>query len=268
MDSIANLSQYRENGPIKARVIWKKAKGYWPTEGFGGNLFNLDLMDATGKIHVTAYQDECEKFYDLIEIGNVYIFSGYCVKIVDIGGFYWPHKHPFEIKLNSTTEVKLCEDNDDEGIPEIKLDLLPICQVWYKGSNEFVDTVGFCTKVGEMAEAYTPTGTKAIRDITLADPMSGDSVTLTLWNNEAKHLDGQLWRIWLGYINPVEDESIEDKYRCSYCKYSLLVNMVIGNWTSNRWVTCFNDAGKQLLKHAVKFHPELEVVGTAQVKHE
>ncbi|KAM8705046.1 hypothetical protein ACLKA7_009498 [Drosophila subpalustris] len=209
MDSIANLGQYRENGPIKARVIWKKAKGYWPTEHFGGNLFNLDLMDATGKIHVTAYQDECEKFYDLIEIGNVYIFSGYCVKMVDIGGFYWPHKHPFEIKLNSTTEVKLCEHNDDEGIPEIKLDLLPICQVW-----------------------------------------------------------SQFLRIGLGYINPVEDESIEDNYRCTYCKYSLLINMVIGNWTSNRWVTCFNDAGKQLLKHAAKFHPELEVVGTAQVKHE
>jgi len=43
-------------------------------------------------------------------------------------------------------------------------------------------------------------------------------------------------------------------YRCERCnavfpnfKYRLLVNMSIGDWTSNRWVTCFSDIGEQLL---------------------
>ncbi|XP_065372196.1 replication protein A 70 kDa DNA-binding subunit [Calliphora vicina] len=43
-------------------------------------------------------------------------------------------------------------------------------------------------------------------------------------------------------------------YRCEKCnavfpnfKYRLLVNMSIGDWTSNRWVTCFSDLAEQLL---------------------
>lgn len=43
-------------------------------------------------------------------------------------------------------------------------------------------------------------------------------------------------------------------YRCEKCnatfqdfKYRLLVNMSIGDWTSNRWVTCFSDVAEQIL---------------------
>lgn len=30
------------------------------------------------------------------------------------------------------------------------------------------------------------------------------------------------------------------------------MQMSIGDWTSNRWVTCFNEVGEQLLKHTAQ----------------
>lgn len=192
MELIANLRPNRRNGDIKARVTWKTAVWYKETEIFAGNLFTIYLMDASGEIIATAFKDECEKFFDLIEIGNVYIFSEYDVQPVDIGRYYWPHKNRYEIHFTDKTKVRLCEDNDDGGIPDIKLDLLPIPQVRNKRINEFVDTIGFCTYVGGMDQANTPTGLKPIRDITLAHHMSGDSVTLTLWYEEANNFDGQV----------------------------------------------------------------------------
>lgn len=44
------------------------------------------------------------------------------------------------------------------------------------------------------------------------------------------------------------------QFRCEKCnsdfpsfRYRLLVNMLIGDWTSNRWVTCFTELAEQLL---------------------
>ena len=40
---------------------WSNAKGE-------GKLFSMDLCDDSGEIRATAFKNECDKFYDMIQV--------------------------------------------------------------------------------------------------------------------------------------------------------------------------------------------------------
>ena len=49
---------------------WSNARGE-------GTLFSIDLLDEHGgEIRATFFKEACEKFFPMIEAGQVYTFSG------------------------------------------------------------------------------------------------------------------------------------------------------------------------------------------------
>ncbi|ALC46337.1 RpA-70 [Drosophila busckii] len=360
---IASLSPYQNKWVIKARVTAKTAIRTWSNARGEGKLFSMDLMDESGEIRATAFKEQCDKFYDLIEVDNVYFFSKCQLKPANKQ--FSQLKNDYEMTFTGETMVQLCEDAENEGIPEVKFDLVPISQVASMEDKATVDTIGICKDVGELQTFTSRTTNKEFkkRDLTLVD-MSNSAITLTLWGDEAVNFDGHVQPVLMvknGRINEfnggkslsmgggsrvklnpdipeahklrgwfdngggdnisnsvsartgggsfstdwitlkearmrnlgsgdkpdyfqckavvhivkqensfykacpqsecnkkVVDEG-NGQYRCERCnaaypnfKYRLLVNMSIGDWTSNRWVTCFNEAGEQLLKHTAQ----------------
>ncbi|XP_030553841.1 replication protein A 70 kDa DNA-binding subunit [Drosophila novamexicana] len=357
---ISSLSPYQNKWVIKARVTSKTAIRTWSNARGEGKLFSMDLMDESGEIRATAFKEQCDKFYDLIEVDNVYFFSKCQLKPANKQ--YSQLKNDYEMTFTNETMVQPCDDEDNGGIPEIKFDLVPISQVANMENKEAVDTIGICKDVGELQTFTSRTTNKEFkkRELTLVD-MSNAAVTLTLWGDEAVNFDGHVQPVILVKgsrinefnggkslsmgggsilkINPdipeahklrgwfdngggdnisnmvsartgggsfstdwvtlkdarlrnlgsgdkpdyfqckavvhivkqenafykacpqadcnkkVVDEG-NGQYRCERCnaafpnfKYRLLINMSIGDWTSNRWVTCFSETGEQLLKH-------------------
>ena len=53
---------------IKARVTSKSPVRTWSNAKGEGKLFSMDLVDESGEIRVTAFKEQCDKFYDLIEV--------------------------------------------------------------------------------------------------------------------------------------------------------------------------------------------------------
>lgn len=53
---------------IKARVTAKPPIRHWSNAKGEGKLFSMDLMDESGQIRVTAFRDQVDKFYDMIEV--------------------------------------------------------------------------------------------------------------------------------------------------------------------------------------------------------
>lgn len=360
---ISSLSPYQNKWVIKARVTSKTAIRTWSNARGEGKLFSMDLMDESGEIRATAFKEQCDKFYDLIEVDNVYFFSKCQLKPANKQ--YSQLKNDYEMTFTGETVVQLCEDADDGGIPEIKFDLVPITDIANMENKSAVDTVGICKDVGELQTFTSRTTNKEFkkRELTLVD-MSNAAVTLTLWGDEAVNFDGHVQPVILVKgsrinefnggkslsmgggsilkINPdipeahklrgwfdngggdnvsnlvsartgggsfntdwitlkdarmrnlgsgdkpdyfqckavvhivkqenafykacpqtecnkkVVDEG-NGQYRCERCnaaypnfKYRLLINMSIGDWTSNRWVTCFSEVGEQLLRHSAQ----------------
>lgn len=65
---ISGLSPYQNKWVIKARVTAKPAIRHWSNAKGEGKLFSMDLMDESGQIRVTAFRDQVDKFYDMIEV--------------------------------------------------------------------------------------------------------------------------------------------------------------------------------------------------------
>lgn len=53
---------------IKVRVTNKSPIKTWSNSRGEGKLFSMDLIDESGEIRCTAFRDQCEKFYDMIEV--------------------------------------------------------------------------------------------------------------------------------------------------------------------------------------------------------
>ena len=53
---------------VKVRVTNKSDIRTWSNSRGEGKLFSLDMMDETGEIRATAFNAECDKFYNKIEV--------------------------------------------------------------------------------------------------------------------------------------------------------------------------------------------------------
>lgn len=64
---------------IKARVVNKSTIRTWSNSRGEGKLFSMDLVDESGEIRCTAFRDQCDKFYDMIEVISVLLYVFYNV---------------------------------------------------------------------------------------------------------------------------------------------------------------------------------------------
>jgi replication factor A1 len=64
---------------IKARVTTKSAVRTWANARGEGKLFSMDLIDESGEIRATAFKEQCDKFYDMIEVTVDKYFGVACV---------------------------------------------------------------------------------------------------------------------------------------------------------------------------------------------
>lgn len=69
------MNPFQTNWTIKAKVINKKPIHIWNNEKSKGNLFSLDLLDSSGQIRITGFNNSVDKFYDQIENGAINFIS-------------------------------------------------------------------------------------------------------------------------------------------------------------------------------------------------
>lgn len=62
---------------IKARVTTKSPVRTWANARGEGKLFSIDLIDESGEIRATAFKEQCDKFYDMIEVTWRNILASY-----------------------------------------------------------------------------------------------------------------------------------------------------------------------------------------------
>lgn len=188
---ISSLSPYQNKWVIKARVTSKTAIRTWSNPRGEGKLFSMDLMDESGEIRATAFKEQCDKFYDMIQVDSVYFFSKCQLKPANKQ--FSQLNNPYEMTFTGETVVQLCEDADDGAIPEIKYNLVPISEVSGMENKAAVDTIGICKEVGELQSFVSRTTNKEFtkRDLTLVD-MSSSAINLTLWGDDAVNFDGHV----------------------------------------------------------------------------
>ena len=72
---IEGLSPYQNRWTIKARVTSKSEVKHWKNNRGEGKLFSVNLMDESGEIKATGFNDAVDSFYNLLVENKVYRIS-------------------------------------------------------------------------------------------------------------------------------------------------------------------------------------------------
>ena len=102
---IEGLSPYQNKWTIKARVTNKSDIRHWSNQKGEGKLFSCTLLDDTGEIKATGFNDTVDLFYNILEEGKVYFISKARVGIAKKQ--FSNVNNEYEISLESGSEITL-----------------------------------------------------------------------------------------------------------------------------------------------------------------
>ncbi|XP_008557136.1 replication protein A 70 kDa DNA-binding subunit [Microplitis demolitor] len=185
---IAALSPYQNKWVIKARVASKSDIRTWSNSRGDGKLFNMTLVDESGEIRCTGFTDTVDKFYNTIEVGQIYYISRGILKVANKN--FNTTNNDYEMTLNIDTEIIPCHDTC-EDIPMMNYNFVNISEVENLPKDQIIDVLAV-VKSFENVQNLTSRNTGRElrkRDVHLVDT-SNTLITLTLWGTQAETFDG------------------------------------------------------------------------------
>ncbi|XP_004857206.1 replication protein A 70 kDa DNA-binding subunit isoform X1 [Heterocephalus glaber] len=184
---IVSLTPYQSKWTVCARVTNKSQIRTWSNSRGEGKLFSLELVDESGEIRATAFNEQVDKFFPLIEVNKVYYFSKGTLKIANKQ--FTAVKNDYEMTFNNETSVVPCED--DHHLPTVQFDFTGIGDLENKSKDSLIDIIGICKSYEDATKITVKSSNREVakRNIYLMD-MSGKVVTATLWGEDADKFDG------------------------------------------------------------------------------
>lgn len=178
---IAALNPYQGRWAIKARVTAKGDLRRYNNAKGDGKVFSFDLLDSDGgEIRATCFNAVVDRFYDVIQVGKVYMISKGSLK---------PSRKDFnhlnnewEIFLETTSTIDLCPD-EDAAIPRQQFSFRPISEIEKAENNSILDIIGVVITVNPSVPILRKNGMETQRRIINLKDMSGRSIELTLWGD-------------------------------------------------------------------------------------
>ncbi|KAI9810389.1 MAG: Replication factor A protein 1 [Pycnora praestabilis] len=184
---IEALSPYAPKWTIKARVTNKSDIKTWHNKNGEGKLFSVNLLDGSGEIRATGFNDQCDLLYELFHEGSVYYITSPC-RVQLAKKQFTNLNHDYELMFERDTLVEKAEDQDE--VPQVRFNFTNIGDLQSVEKDTTIDTIGILKEVGEVSQITSKSTSKPYdkRELTLVDN-TNFSVRLTIWGNTATAFD-------------------------------------------------------------------------------
>jgi replication factor A1 len=186
---IEALSPYAHKWTIKARVTQKSDIRTWHKPSGEGKLFSVNLLDESGEIKATAFNDQVDQFFDILQEGSVYYIGSPC-KVSIAKKQFTNLPNDYELAFERDTQIEKCENQAD--VPQVRFNFCTIQELQEVEKDATVDIVGILKEVGEVSQITSKNSGKPFdkRELTLVDD-SGFSVRATIWGKSALGFDAR-----------------------------------------------------------------------------
>ncbi|KIW24383.1 uncharacterized protein PV07_10101 [Cladophialophora immunda] len=184
---IEAISPYSNKWTIKARCTNKSDIKTWHNRNGEGKLFSVNLLDESGEIRATGFNDQCDQLYDLFQEGNVYYISSPC-RVTLAKKQFSNLANDYELHFEKDTTVEKAEEQD--GVPQVRYNFTTIADLQSVEKDTTIDVIGVLKDIGETSQITSKTTSKPYdkRELTLVDN-TGYSVRLTIWGKTAASFD-------------------------------------------------------------------------------
>ncbi|KRX86273.1 Replication protein A 70 kDa DNA-binding subunit [Trichinella pseudospiralis] len=163
---IISLSPYQSKWCIRARVTRKTDIRNWSNKRGDGKLFSVDLMDESGEIRATAFNQECDRFFSVLQ--------------------------PKQLAFSGETQIEPCKDESVYKLPSLLFRFVKFDKIPRTNRKQLIDILGVVEKIGELEHKVARASQRELlkRDLFLVDDTK-TAITLTLWGNEAENFKEQ-----------------------------------------------------------------------------
>ncbi len=184
---IEGLSPYAHKWTIKARVTQKSDIKTWAKASSVGKLFSVNLIDESGEIKATGFNDQCDMLYDTFQEGSVYYITSPC-RVQLAKKQFSNINNDYELTFERDTLVEKAEDQDN--VPQIRYNFTNIAALQDIEKESTIDVIGVLKEVADVTQIVSKTTQKPFdkRELTLVDE-TGYSVRLTIWGKTAVSFD-------------------------------------------------------------------------------
>jgi len=184
---IASLNMYQNRWTIKARVTTKNPVKEWNNARGQGKLFSVSLLDSSNTdIRATFFKEAVDAFFNMLEEGSVYTFSGGRLKVANQ---QWNTcKSNFEISFDDKAAIS--KANDEGNIKSQNFDFVKIGQLEQMEPGANVDLLAVVKSTGIPGTIMSKKSGQELNkcDLVLLDT-SGVEISCTIWGEKALKAD-------------------------------------------------------------------------------
>ncbi|CAO3676030.1 unnamed protein product [Rhizopus stolonifer] len=101
---IKDISPYKNELIIKARVTNKSIITYWSNHNGNGKFFSFDLLDQSGEIRAIAFNAQVDQFFNLFKEGGVYYIAKARVTVAK--RIFSTMNNEYQLQLEGGVEIK------------------------------------------------------------------------------------------------------------------------------------------------------------------
>ncbi|KAF7726530.1 Replication factor A protein 1 [Apophysomyces ossiformis] len=184
---IKALNPYQNKWTIKARVTQKSEIKHWHNARSDGKLFSVNLLDKSGEIKGTAFNDQVDRLYHILEEGKVYYISKARVSMAKKQ--FSTLDNEYELSFDNGTEIEVC--SDEVTVPKMSFNFVKIADIDNHEKGSTIDVIGIVRDdngIQEIVSKATGRPTKK-REVVIVDDTQ-KQIRLTLWDRTAEQFDG------------------------------------------------------------------------------
>ena len=189
------LTPFFNSWTIRGRVTIKTNLKTYSNKNGEGKLFSFDVCDESGEIRITAFNAECDKYFDLIQKDKVYLIAKGSVKSANKK--FSSLNNDYEITLNSNSVIEESPTVDDNDlIPKLRFSFTSLSELVNSPARTLLDVIGVIRTVSLPETLVSKRTQKELikKEVTFVDK-SLTEAQVTLWNELAENFEGQIGQI-------------------------------------------------------------------------